>query len=62
MKLFPLEFTDYAGFVCVAITIILSIGGGIGPGAILGKCCNVVMIYLLLMSSHPIQYLTDTFP
>jgi len=37
MKLFPLEVTDIAGFICASITVILSIGGGIGPGAILGK-------------------------
>ena len=37
MKIFPLEVTDIAGFICATITVILSIGGGIGPGAILGK-------------------------
>jgi hypothetical protein len=43
MKLFPLELTDFAGFVCVAITIITSIGGGIGPGAILGELLNEIL-------------------
>eukprot|EP00979_Chaetoceros_neogracilis_P015177 scaffold5451_cov245-Chaetoceros_neogracile.AAC.4 len=47
MKLFPLELTDFAGFVCVAITIITSIGGGIGPGAIL------VAVYIIVMDFPP---------
>ena len=47
MKVFPLEITDYAGFTAAGITIMLSIGGGIGPGAIL------VAIYIIVMDFPP---------
>lgn len=40
---FPLEVTDYAGFICASLSIILSIGGGIGPGAILAAVFIIIM-------------------
>lgn len=47
MKVFPLELTDYAGFLCTSLSIILSVGGGIGPGAIL------VAVYIVVMDFPP---------
>jgi uncharacterized membrane protein YfcA len=46
-RVFPMEISDYVGFVCVALSIILSIGGGIGPGAIL------VAVYIIVMDFPP---------
>uniref|UniRef100_A0A7S3QDB4 Sulfite exporter TauE/SafE n=1 Tax=Chaetoceros debilis TaxID=122233 RepID=A0A7S3QDB4_9STRA len=46
-QVFPMEISDYVGFVCVALSIILSIGGGIGPGAIL------VAVYIIVMDFPP---------
>ncbi len=42
-----MEFRDYAGLVCTALSIILSIGGGIGPGAIL------VAVFIIVMDVQP---------
>ncbi len=44
---FPLEVTDYAGFICASLSIILSVGGGIGPGAIL------VAVFIIVMDFQP---------
>ena len=46
-QIFPLEFADYAGIVCTSLSIILSIGGGIGPGAIL------VAVFIIVMDFQP---------
>ena len=45
--IFPLEITDYAGLICTALSIIVSIGGGIGPGAIL------VAVFIIVMDFPP---------
>ncbi len=47
MTVFPLELRDYAGFICASLSIILSVGGGIGPGAIL------VAVYIVVMDFPP---------
>lgn len=47
MTVFPLELRDYIGFTCAAISVILSIGGGIGPGAIL------LSVYIIVMDFPP---------
>lgn len=47
IKVFPMELTDYLGFICASLSIILSVGGGIGPGAIL------VAIYIVVMDFPP---------
>lgn len=41
--LFPMTVSDLAGMVCTALSIILSVGGGIGPGAILVAVNIIVM-------------------
>ncbi len=43
VKVFPLEISDIAGFLCASLSIILSIGGGIGPGAILAAVFIIIM-------------------
>lgn len=47
MTVFPLELRDYIGFTCASISVILSIGGGIGPGAIL------LSVYIIVMDFPP---------
>ncbi len=47
LKVFPMELRDYAGFICASLSIILSVGGGIGPGAIL------VAVYIVVMDFPP---------
>mmetsp|Transcript_1177 Transcript_1177/g.2127 ORF Transcript_1177/g.2127 Transcript_1177/m.2127 type:complete len:728 (+) Transcript_1177:126-2309(+) len=47
MRVFPLELRDYIGFTCASISVILSIGGGIGPGAIL------LSVYIIVMDFPP---------
>jgi uncharacterized membrane protein YfcA len=46
-QVFPLEWSDYIGFICTSLSIILSIGGGIGPGAIL------VAVFIIVMDFDP---------
>merc|ERR1740124_2153840 len=43
----PLEISDVAGLLCTSFSIFLSIGGGIGPGAIL------VGVYIIVMGFPP---------
>jgi len=43
----PIEFNDVAGLLCTCTSIFLSIGGGIGPGAIL------VGVYIIVMDFPP---------
>ena len=47
MKIFPMEISDCVGFICTSLSIILSVGGGIGPGAIL------VAVYIIVMDFPP---------
>ena len=46
-QLFPLEVSDYVGMICTALSIILSVGGGIGPGSIL------VAVFIIVMDVQP---------
>jgi len=43
----PLEVSDVTGLLCTAFCIILSIGGGIGPGA------TLVAVYIIVMDFPP---------
>ena len=45
--IFPLEWSDYVGLVCTSLSIILSLGGGIGPGAVL------VAVFIIVMDFDP---------
>jgi len=47
IPLFPLETSDYVGFVCATIGLMIAAGGGIGGGGIL------VPIYILVMGFSP---------
>ena len=44
---FPLQASDYAGFICATLTITLSIGGGIGPGA------SLIAVYIIVFGFKP---------
>lgn len=45
--LFPLDWTDYLGFVCASFGLMLAAGGGIGGGGML------VPLYILIMGFSP---------
>merc|ERR1711865_252208 len=45
--LFPLDNTDYAGFFCGAVGLMIAAGGGIGGGGVL------VPLFILVMGFHP---------
>lgn len=45
--LFPLDNTDYAGFFCGAVGLMIAAGGGIGGGGVL------VPLFILIMGFHP---------
>ena len=45
--LFPLDWTDYLGFFCASLGLMLAAGGGIGGGGML------VPLYILVMGFSP---------